>query len=90
MDYIYYSNNSKTFTYNRNNINFINKIMYETNKKNNKIEKILFITNLIKKTREELKNSINNKDKTWWIKEQNARINTLIYIFNNIFCDNTC
>ena len=93
MDNIYYTKQDSSFiklTNNRNQINFMNTVMYKTYKSKDNIEKYLNITNLIQKYRENIKNSIQNKDATWFIKNQIDDLDTLLYIFKNAFCGNIC
>jgi len=93
MDNIYYTKQDSSFiklTNNRNQINFMNTVMYKTYKSKDNIEKYLNITNLIQKYRENIKNSIQNKDANWFIKNQIDDLNTLLYISKNAFCGNIC
>tara|TARA_Y100000034_G_C6564259_1_gene244293 strand:+ start:108 stop:401 length:294 start_codon:yes stop_codon:yes gene_type:complete len=87
MDSVYYNESSNIYTkltQPRNKINFMNEIMYQNIKQKNHTDKFIHLTKLIQEYRQNIKTSIQNKDKKWWIKEQINRLNTLIDIFNSI------
>jgi hypothetical protein len=91
MDHVYYIDKNNSFTKlteTRDQINFMNTIMYKLYKSKDNIDKFLYLTNLIQEYKQNIKISIYNKDKKWYIIQLNSRLDTIINIFNNTFNTN--